>query len=141
MHVKKKPYQIHIHINKIQIHKTTEIMRTILLVEIVSGKWQGWRQKEKQYLRCDSWKSRTNERREVWEIITLGQEAWFTNPKVIRCALAQDLLKKAKGHFSFNNKQGKSGEPNRSKRQLNLMQRRRGGCWVYSIWTQNRSSG
>lgn len=71
-------------------------------------------------------KSRNDERREVLEIIAIGQEAWFTALRVIRFALAQVLLKGADGKFSFTSKQGKLREPHRSKG--NLMQEKRGCC-------------
>lgn len=62
-------------------------------------------------------KSRTDERKEVLEIIAIGQEAWFTAQGHKVC-LGIGSLKRAEGHFSFNSKQGISREPQRSKNDL-----------------------
>lgn len=69
-------------------------------------------------------KSRTDERREVWEIIAIGQEHWCAAPRVIRSALAYILLKRAKKPFFSliaNKETQESHREVKKKKQLNVM--------------------
>lgn len=62
---------------------------------------------------------RSDERKEILEIIAIGQEAWFTVPKVIMSTLAYVLLVRARDIFPLTaNKGNQESHIERSKGHL-----------------------